>query len=49
MVKLNKVCNEIAKYERLKVETERQSRIVAALIRAYNEQNPDAKIARNTK
>lgn len=49
MVKLNKVYNEIGKYERLKVETERQSHIVAALIRAYNEQNPDAKIARNTK
>ena len=27
MVRLNKVYNEIAKYERLKVETERQSRI----------------------
>lgn len=49
MVKLNKVYNEIAKYERLKVEAERQGHIVAALIRSYNEQNPDAKIARNTK
>lgn len=49
MVKLNKVYNEIAKYERLKVETERQSHIVAALLRTYNDQNPDAKIIRSAK